>query len=403
MPSARSFHWLLWGASATLALAGALALARAELQHQREVFDTDARIAHRLLSQRVVQHDAVLGTLALLEPAGQARPEQRLPAVYPQILAVQRRAPGETWRDRAHEGIEAQARATGQPVMLGNELPAGRYDLVMPAGAGAYLLRIDLAQTVPWDEWPLPPDRHPARVSLHLAGEPAYLLQAGRAHDGLGWPLAFDKVLASPSQPFRLVVTRHMGWRELPWWSMGGWAALVLLATAVGSAWQRQRTERRRAEELLRLGQVARLNTLGELAAGMAHELNQPLTALVASTQTARRLLQEQADPDPTALGAMEQAVAQARRAADVVGRLRRVVERPALPHGQQTVVLQDAVRNALHLLEPECRHRQVIPHPRRPPSRPQGMGGPGGTRTNRAQPADERPASARTGAAAPA
>lgn len=37
------------------------------LQQTREAFETDARIANRLLSQQVVQHDAVLAALALLD------------------------------------------------------------------------------------------------------------------------------------------------------------------------------------------------------------------------------------------------------------------------------------------------------------------------------------------------
>lgn len=362
MPATRPFHWLLWLASGALALAGAAWLGQAELQRQRAAFDTDGRIAHRLLSQRVVQHDAVLDTLALLQPTGAERPEQRLPAVYAQILQVRRRAPGEAWPDAALAEAEALSRARRHAALASFDAPAGRYDLVMASGDGAYALRIDIAQTVPWEEWPLPPEHSPARVTLELPGQPPHVLQPGRPGDtGAGWPLAFEKVLASQSQPFNLVVTRHLGWAELPWLAMAGWAALVLLAAGAWTAWQRQATERRRAEDLLRLGQVARLNTLGELAAGLAHELNQPLTAVVANTQAAGRLLREQGDADPTALAAMDQAVAQARRAAEVVGRLRRVVERPAAAD-MQAVVLQDAVRNALHLLAPECRRRQVDP-----------------------------------------
>src|SRR5688572_15572201 len=124
----------------------------------------------------------------------------------------------------------------------------------------------------------------------------------------------------------------------------------------------RQRSRRQRAEELLRLGQVARLNTLGELAAGMAHELNQPLTAVLASTQAAGRVLAEDPPDLPTARYAMQQAVEQGRRAAEVVARLRRTVERPALDQPMQAVELQDAVRSALYLLEPEFARRQVRP-----------------------------------------
>lgn len=50
--------WLLaWALASAI---GGLLLAGRELAQQREAFETDARIAHRLLSQRVVQHDAVL-------------------------------------------------------------------------------------------------------------------------------------------------------------------------------------------------------------------------------------------------------------------------------------------------------------------------------------------------------
>ena len=58
----------------------------------------------------------------------------------------------------------------------------------------------------------------------------------------------------------------------------------------------------------------------------------------------------------------MRQAEQQARRAADVVARLRRGVERPAASASLQPVVLQDAVRNAFYLLEPEFAKRQVAP-----------------------------------------
>ncbi len=147
---------------------------------------------------------------------------------------------------------------------------------------------------------------------------------------------------------------------------MLGWVAAVAGVLALLAQWLRQRTARRRAEELLRLGQVARLNTLGELAAGMAHELNQPLTAVLANTQAAQRLLADDPPELDTARGAMAQAVAQARRAAEVVGRLRTAVERPkhqvdgAASEG--VVDLAEALRRALHLLEPECQRRGVGP-----------------------------------------
>jgi C4-dicarboxylate-specific signal transduction histidine kinase len=94
----------------------------------------------------------------------------------------------------------------------------------------------------------------------------------------------------------------------------------------------------------------------------MAHELNQPLTAVLANTQAAQRLLDDDPPELATARGAMAQAAAQARRAAEVVGRLRRAVERPDSGGQRQVVDAVEAVQRALHLLEPECQRRSVVP-----------------------------------------
>ena len=57
------------------------------MERSRNAFETDARIAHRLLSQRAVQHEAVLATLVLMQPAL----DVRLPAIYPQFMRMWRR------------------------------------------------------------------------------------------------------------------------------------------------------------------------------------------------------------------------------------------------------------------------------------------------------------------------
>jgi signal transduction histidine kinase len=200
----------------------------------------------------------------------------------------------------------------------------------------------------------------PVRLTLEHASQ-SFTIQSGRTPER-GWAYGFRKTLASPSQPLDVVARRMVGWGELPWLAMLGWCAFTAAAAIAGRVLWRHRVARRRAEELLRLGQVARLNTLGELAAGVAHELNQPLTALLAGTQAAKRLLDDEPPDLDTARTAMARAVEQARRASDVVGRLRRLVERPDLAAQAQPLQLPAAVHEALHLLEPECRARAVQP-----------------------------------------
>ena len=72
-----------------------------------------------------------------------------------------------------------------------------------------------------------------------------------------------------------------------------------------------------------RLTQVSRLATIGEMSAGIAHELNQPLTAVANYAQACDRLL-ALPDPDiPEIREALRQITAQAVRAGDIIRRLR--------------------------------------------------------------------------------
>lgn len=366
MPTAL-YNRLLWLCGGTaLAAAGAVGLARLELARQFDAFETNGRIVHRLLSQRVVQHDAIMDTLALLQPPADGpsagAPEQRLPALYPQILSVQRRNPGQTWADAGLANVEAESRRLKRPALGVVDFSAGQYQLLMAATPSSFVLTMDLRALAPWNDWPMERERSPVRVTLEHAGQ-QMVLQPGIATDKpSGWFFVFRKQLASESQPFEVVAQLRVGWAELPWARLLVWTLAVAAVLALLRQFLRQRAEQQRSQALLRLGQVARLNSLGELAAGMAHELNQPLTAVLANTQAAQRLLAEDPPELATARGAMEQASAQARRAAEVLGRLRRSVERPDPGAHVLPLSLNDAVQRALYLLEPECQRRGVTP-----------------------------------------
>ncbi len=360
----RRWPWiLLW---CLVTAIGCIVLGRLQLGQIREAFETDARIAHRLLSQRAVQHDAVMAMLALMQTApdvsqpASAQPEQRLPSVYPQITGVQRREVDAVWPDERLTKAETVSRALKRPVLAVTDFARGRYQMVLASDPVSYSLQMDVRAVVPWSEWPMAPEASPVRVTLEQDSQ-TFVIQPGRIAEG-GWRFDFHKHLATESQPFDVYALRQVGWGEMPWAWMAAWTALVAAVLATAFALLRQRSERQRAEELLRLGQVARLNTLGELAAGMAHELNQPLTALLANTQAASRLLADDPPELDTARNAMKQAAEQARRASDVVGRLRRAVERPDRAAQAEAINLQDAVNNALYLLEPEFKKRDVSP-----------------------------------------
>ncbi|MFK7912451.1 MAG: nitrogen regulation protein NR(II) [Pseudomonadales bacterium] len=80
------------------------------------------------------------------------------------------------------------------------------------------------------------------------------------------------------------------------------------------------------SEQRDRLAQVGRLNTMGEMTASIAHEINQPLTAISMYAQASLRLLEQQ-DPDIDKMrAALEKLNTQALRAGAVIERIQRFV-----------------------------------------------------------------------------
>ena len=95
-------------------------------------------------------------------------------------------------------------------------------------------------------------------------------------------------------------------------------------------------TERKRAGERVlamqnELAHVGRLSAMGQMSAAIAHELNQPLTAVANYANAAQRLLQSE-NPEPrqlqSAREAMEKAVTQTLRAGTIIRYLRDFVEK---------------------------------------------------------------------------
>ncbi len=89
--------------------------------------------------------------------------------------------------------------------------------------------------------------------------------------------------------------------------------------------------ESKERERLLQsdLHHVARVSAMGEVASAMAHELNQPLTAVMNYVQASRRLLDADTQTaKQKAHGYMDKAIAQAGRAGEIIRGLRKFVEK---------------------------------------------------------------------------
>lgn len=125
-------------------------------------------------------------------------------------------------------------------------------------------------------------------------------------------------------------------------------------------------TEARRAEQDLRearqrITQVSRLATLGEMASGISHELNQPLAAIANFAQAATRLLSSPTPELEDIRDALRQIAEQALRAGDIIRRFRSLARHRALT--LEPTDLNEVVREVEPLTHADARSSGVRVH----------------------------------------
>jgi signal transduction histidine kinase len=122
-------------------------------------------------------------------------------------------------------------------------------------------------------------------------------------------------------------------------------------------------TAAKRADEELQkahaaLATVTRVTTLGELAASIAHEVNQPLTAVVSSAEACRRWLNRSIPDLNEARSAVESIISDTHRAAAVTRRVRALLSKTETP--KAPLVISDVVSEVITLVQHELSSRRV-------------------------------------------
>ena len=122
-------------------------------------------------------------------------------------------------------------------------------------------------------------------------------------------------------------------------------------------------TRRRHAEEEARrqreeLAHAQRVTTLGELSASLAHEINQPLAAIVTNAQAAIRLLERQGVAHTDVSEALTDMAADGRRASAIIQRLRALSRKEHAP--QAGLDLNDLIDDVVSLLRHDFVRKQI-------------------------------------------
>jgi C4-dicarboxylate-specific signal transduction histidine kinase len=148
---------------------------------------------------------------------------------------------------------------------------------------------------------------------------------------------------------------------------LSGVRCFILLARDLTEQRQAEREAREQREQLAHL---TRVGMLGGLSGALAHELNQPLTAILSNSQAGQRLLQQQ-PVDLADLREIFEEIEQAdKRAGEVIKRLRALLKKGEAQ--RHPIEVKDLVREVLELthadlvtsnVEATTRIREDLPH----------------------------------------
>ena len=172
------------------------------------------------------------------------------------------------------------------------------------------------------------------------------------------WNISADRL-----PPGSLILFRQPTvWDRYRWWIVGALFILALQAVMIAGLLL-QRTRRHRAEAALQrnreeLAHVTRVSTVGELTTSVAHELNQPLGAILSNADAAEMFLAA----DPPALDEVRDILADIRkddqRASEVIRRMRSLLRKRELT--PQSIEINEVVEEVLRLLSIDASARKV-------------------------------------------
>ena len=364
---------------------------------QRTLIETELEretgTLHRIVSQRADQHDAHLTSLSALAISGEVPQTDLVLQVagaiqrfYPRVteidlVSLRQDLPSITTRTSSDDvaavrsvARAAATRSSGKFELLSSPVSAGRYLIVKRSpntDAARFGLTIEVdAQALTKTESPFW-KKSGASVTLSLPDE---TLLVGESTAGSS--LAVDSVftqslitrheLGSRTQPLILSTKFVYGAGDLfpieriiiGLVSIGSILAALVIVLKLLSKTRSAEQRARLGEQDARIAHASRVNALGEIASGMAHELNQPLTAILSQSQAGVRLIARH-DTDPMVIEKiLANNIAQSKRAADIIVRLREWTRTTPPESAPQDV--NRCIENVVFLLGPDSRRQGV-------------------------------------------
>jgi two-component system sensor kinase FixL len=141
--------------------------------------------------------------------------------------------------------------------------------------------------------------------------------------------------------------------------------AVVMLTDTTG----RKRIEMEAQMQRVEVAHAARAATLGGLAAGLAHELNQPLAAILTNVEATRRLLVTEPSRTELLREILDDIAADDVRASEIIRRMRALLQKGQMD--VQRLDVNELIRDVLQLVASDAILRRVRIHPMLEPDLP--------------------------------
>lgn len=141
-----------------------------------------------------------------------------------------------------------------------------------------------------------------------------------------------------------------------PIWSSSG--ALLGAVNVLIDITGRKQAEEEQRRLRMALANIGRLNLAGEMAAGIAHELSQPLTAIINYSEACANLLCSGETSIDELIATIEQIAKQGQRAAEIIRRLRALMRKA--PLCQERVDLNALIREAIAFIATDGQQHRI-------------------------------------------
>ena len=181
------------------------------------------------------------------------------------------------------------------------------------------------------------------------------LIEAWRAAIASGKPMEAEARMRGADGQYRWLLFRSVPQRDQSGKIVKWYGKSMDIEDRKRAEQERERLRQLEAD----LAHTNRVSMMGELAASVAHEVNQPLTGIVSNGSACLRFLAGDTPDLEEAREAVRDIVRDGKRAGEVIARIRALTKRAALP--REKLDLNETIREVLAIVGDEARKRSVV------------------------------------------